>query len=242
MKRANTAVAEIVQSMTRVDDFSRVRPRQAQGDRVDREVASTQIVSQRTWSHLRQGPRVRIGLRTCRNEVDPFTRREMDLSRCESLMEAQLTIKVLGYCASEFIDRSLDDNVDIRTRLLVEHRVTDNTSHGTDQTLSSGGGNRRDRRMTLREDLWSTRMQHVTYDPLSDKLATSTQLAMPELIERWKQYEHLTILELTDAFEACEARFREWVRANPDRPISESPDYIDRIALDSLRERRTWWE
>lgn len=82
----------------------------------------------------------------------------------------------------------------------------------------------------------------MTYDPLSDKLRATTNVAMPELFDRWKVYEGLTISELTVAFDECEARFRAWVLANPERPISEAPDYIDRIALDSLRERRMWWE
>lgn len=82
----------------------------------------------------------------------------------------------------------------------------------------------------------------MSYDPLSEKLRQSTQVAMPELFDRWKAFEGLTITELNEAFEACEARFREWVIAHPDRPISDAPDYVDRIALDSLRERRTWWE
>jgi len=30
--------------------------------------------------------------------------------------------------------------------------------------------------------------------------------------------------------------------ANEGRPISDAPDYLDRIALDSLLERRTWAE
>jgi phage terminase small subunit len=30
--------------------------------------------------------------------------------------------------------------------------------------------------------------------------------------------------------------------ANSGRPISEAPDYLDRIALDSLIERRMWSE
>ncbi len=84
----------------------------------------------------------------------------------------------------------------------------------------------------------------MTYDPLSDKLARSTPVAMPELLERFKVYEHLTILELQERFDANEEAFRAWVRdpANEGRPISDAPQYIDRIALDSLRERRTWFE
>jgi hypothetical protein len=51
-------------------------------------------------------------------------------------------------------------------------------------------------------------------------------------------------MELQEAFDACEARFRAWVGApeNAGRPIREAPDYLDRIALDSLLERRTWTE
>ena len=66
----------------------------------------------------------------------------------------------------------------------------------------------------------------------------------PELLERFARFEALTLLELRDAFEAADGRFREWVRApeNAGRPISEAPDYLDRIALDSLLERRTWAE
>lgn len=96
--------------------------------------------------------------------------------------------------------------------------------------------------MCLQHLVARDRIHHVTYDPLSDKLRQTTNVAMPELLERFKVFEGLSLMELTEAFEACEARFREWVLANPDRPISEAPDYVDRIALDSLRERRTWWE
>jgi len=58
------------------------------------------------------------------------------------------------------------------------------------------------------------------------------------------EYEHLGLVELQRAFAECEERFKAWVRepANAGRPITEAPDYLDRIALDSLLERRTWWE
>ena len=49
---------------------------------------------------------------------------------------------------------------------------------------------------------------------------------------------------LKEAFDAADERFKAWVRdpANEGRPISDAPDYLDRIALDSLLERRTWAE
>jgi hypothetical protein len=82
------------------------------------------------------------------------------------------------------------------------------------------------------------------WDPVSEKLPAVAPIADARLAEAFSRWEHLTILQLEDAFDACEARFRAWVEdpANAGRPIQDAPDYVDRIALDSLRERRTWWE
>jgi hypothetical protein len=86
-------------------------------------------------------------------------------------------------------------------------------------------------------------MRFVAYDPVSRKLAAVAPVA-PELLARFERFEALTLLELRDAFAASDQRFQAWVRApgNAGRPISEAPDYLDRIALDSLLERRTWAE
>ena len=88
------------------------------------------------------------------------------------------------------------------------------------------------------------RIVRVSYDPLSRKLREAAPVAMPELLHLLAQFEDMTLVELEKAFAACEQRFRDWVQepANTGRPISESPDYLDRIALDSLIERRMWWE
>lgn len=84
----------------------------------------------------------------------------------------------------------------------------------------------------------------MSYDPLSRKLPTAAPVALPGLLERMGEHEHLGLVELQAAFERCEERFKAWVRDpdNAGRPITEAPDYLDRIALDSLLERRTWWE
>ncbi len=88
------------------------------------------------------------------------------------------------------------------------------------------------------------RIPVVAYDPLSDKLRAATPVAIPELLELFARFEGLSLTELQAAFAACEARFRAWVEApeNAGRPITESPDYLERIALDSLVERRMWAE
>jgi len=64
------------------------------------------------------------------------------------------------------------------------------------------------------------------------------------LTAAFARYEGLTITELDDAWDRVQDEFRRWVEepANAGRPIQEAPCYVDRIAIDSLRERRTWWE
>ena len=88
-----------------------------------------------------------------------------------------------------------------------------------------------------------SRIPGVAYDPVSRKLSSVAPVA-PELVEAFERFEHLTLTELQEAFAAADARFRAWTRdpANAGRPITEAPDYLDRIALDSLLERRTWAE
>ena len=88
-----------------------------------------------------------------------------------------------------------------------------------------------------------TKIGLVAYDPVSRKLSAVAPMA-PELVEAFARFEGLTLTELQERFDEAQARFRAWVEdpVNAGRPISEAPDYLDRIALDSLLERRTWAE
>jgi hypothetical protein len=83
----------------------------------------------------------------------------------------------------------------------------------------------------------------VAYDPVSRKLPAAAPMS-PELVAAFARFEGLTLSELQARFDDAQARFRAWVEdpVNAGRPISEAPDYVDRIALDSLIERRTWAE
>jgi hypothetical protein len=84
----------------------------------------------------------------------------------------------------------------------------------------------------------------VGYDPISRRLPVAAPVAMPDLVAAFERFEGLSLTELHEAQAACEARFRDWVERpeNAGRPISEAPDYLDRIAIDSILERRTWQE
>lgn len=83
-----------------------------------------------------------------------------------------------------------------------------------------------------------------SYDPLSKKLATQAPIATAGLTEALERYEALTVPELEAAFQRNTEEFKRWVQAegNRGRPISDFPGYTDRIAIDSLIERRTWME
>jgi hypothetical protein len=87
-------------------------------------------------------------------------------------------------------------------------------------------------------------IHHVSWDPLSEKLVENSPLRTPELVDAFSRYEGLTITELDSAWDEINAAFRTWVEEpdNLGKPIQEAPQYWDRIAIDSLRERRTWWE
>jgi len=84
----------------------------------------------------------------------------------------------------------------------------------------------------------------VSWDPLSEKLIENSPLRNPELVAAFSRHEHLAITELDVAWDEVNAAFRDWVEQpeNAGRPIQQAPQYWDRIAIDSLRERRTWCE
>jgi hypothetical protein len=83
-----------------------------------------------------------------------------------------------------------------------------------------------------------------SYDPVSRKLVGAAPIADGRLMEAVSRFEALTITELDTAWDDINADLREWVEAdtNAGRPVPEFPGYIDRIAIDMLRERRTWME
>jgi len=84
----------------------------------------------------------------------------------------------------------------------------------------------------------------VSWDPLSEKLIENSPLRNPQLVDAFSRYEQLTITELDAAWDTVNEAFRDWVERpeNAGRSIQQAPQYWDRIAIDSLRERRTWWE
>ncbi len=84
----------------------------------------------------------------------------------------------------------------------------------------------------------------MSWDPVSRKLAAVAPIADERLAAAFAKYEHLTIAELEAECLAVEEAFKQWVQHpdNEGKPIQLAPMYVDRIAVDSLRERRTWWE
>ncbi len=84
----------------------------------------------------------------------------------------------------------------------------------------------------------------MSWDLISEKLSSVAPIMDGRLTEALARYETLSLPDLEAAWERVQGEFRAWVEApeNAGRPIQEAPCYVDRIAVDSLRERRTWWE
>ena len=84
----------------------------------------------------------------------------------------------------------------------------------------------------------------MSYDRVSDKLLQVAPMVDPDFLEAVRRHEDRTLVQLQEERAAVEERFRAWVRdpANEGRPLSEAEGYHDRLALDSLLERRMWWE
>ena len=140
---------------------------------------------------------------------------------------------------------ALHDEVQVRSRpACAEEGVSYRAPDGPHRVARPSGQDRRDgvagqrvpgRRIDVVED---------SYDPLSEKLPASAPIADPALIAALARWEHLTVPQLEEEFRLNEDRFRAWVQdpANAGRPMQEFPEYIDRLAIDALIERRTWME
>ena len=88
------------------------------------------------------------------------------------------------------------------------------------------------------------RIDRVSSHLFSERLLAVSPLRNPELIAAFERYQLMGIPELDQTWDAVNAAFRRWVEApeNAGRPIQEAPQYLDRIAIGTLQERRTWWE
>jgi hypothetical protein len=168
---------------------------------------------------------------------------QRDLRGAEALVRRDPGAERLAEAAGEREGVALDDEVHVRAVRAAEQRIAHGApdhAHGAVEERRQAG----QQRVAGGPLAQARRLVRVAYDPVSRKLAAASPIALPRLTEALARYEGLTLTELQEAMDACETRFREWVARpeNAGRPISEAPDYVDRIALDSLLERRTWWE
>jgi hypothetical protein len=84
----------------------------------------------------------------------------------------------------------------------------------------------------------------VGYDRFSETLRSVTPVALPGFVDAIGRWQDLDVGTLQSELDRVNARFRAWVEdpANAGRPTSESPDYLDRMAIDTILERRFFWE
>jgi len=228
----------------RVDQFTGPGTRQPNRHRVDREVASRKIVIQGRRDDDRKGSGFRIPLAPGRDEVDvPVAVRKFDHGCSEAGVGDNGCPQAIRYMLRNSDRVTLDDQVDIVEMIPPEQGVADQSTDDADlprQVRQHTGDHRMGSEALVEVDT----IRHVSWDPLSEKLVENSPLRTPELVAAFTRHEHLTITELDGAWDQINVAFREWVEQpeNAGRPIQDAPQYWDRIAIDSLRERRTWWE
>lgn len=184
-----------------------------------------------------------VALSAGHRDIDPPLVRQLQNSGAKTTVIDDPHVQRLPHSLRQRERIALDHKVDVFVLLDPQQRVTDRAADQADRHVHQRQRPHK-RRMRLHRSRDPRRIRHVAYDPLSEKLRAATPVAIPELLELFARFEGLPLTGLQEAFAACEARFRVWVEApeNVGKPINQSPDYLERIALDSLLERRTWAE
>ena len=228
----------------RIHQIASARSRQAYRHRVDRKVTTGQIVEQGCRRDHRKRAWGRVALPAGGDEVDmPLAVRELDDGGTKPPVGHHGRADPRGNPLRQRNRVALDDQVDVVQVNAPEQGITHDAADDADLPLEVRQ-EPRDHRMGPKALVEVGTIRHVSWDPLSEKLVENSPLRTPELVTAFSRYEQLTITELDGAWDQVNAAFREWVEQpqNAGRPIREAPQYWDRIAIDSLRERRTWWE
>lgn len=89
-----------------------------------------------------------------------------------------------------------------------------------------------------------TRIKDVAHDDVSRRLDDSAPIANRAFLEAIERMQDRSLSDLQEAADAAQAAFRSWVEdpANSDRAFIECPAYVDRIAAESILERRLFTE
>ncbi len=88
------------------------------------------------------------------------------------------------------------------------------------------------------------RIKHVAHDDISRRLDDSAPVANQAILQAIERMQDRSLADLQEAADAAQEAFRSWVEdpANSDRPFIECPAYVDRIAAESILERRLFTE
>lgn len=79
---------------------------------------------------------------------------------------------------------------------------------------------------------------------MADNLSASAPIALDGLQEAIAKWEGCSLDQLREASDRIRDEVREWASdpANAERPISDAPVYLDRMAVEVLIERRYFTE
>ncbi len=169
--------------------------------------------------------------------------RQLDVGRAEARVRDDARAERVAEGLGRRDRVALHHEVELVGRRAADQGVAHDAAHRADipgqggwhprhQGMRPHGG----RRAALGSTTWPTTRSPASSPP-SRPVADGPARAL-------RGFEGLTLAELQEAFDGRRRALQAWVKApgNEGRPISEAPDYMDRIALDSLLERRTWSE
>lgn len=169
--------------------------------------------------------------------------RELDAGGAEARVGDHLAAELVPHRRRERDGVPLHHEVDVRP----VHHAEQGVAHRAAHEAHAGGvvrpGDARQHRIgrgpgTHRDSIG------VVGDHVARNLDASAPIALDGLADAIARWEPCTLDELQAASDRIQGEVRAWAAdpANSERPISESPVYLDRMAVEVLIERRFFTE
>ena len=227
----------------RIDDAARSIPVQHVGDGVHGEVAPGQVVVDVAGRDVGQRAGGRVGLAARGDHVDVASVRELDARGAEPLVgnhtSAQRPPDVTGEGDGVALHHQVEVGPMRHAEDGVAHRAPDEAGAGCPGRPLDA---RQDR---IPFDARGYRASiGVVGDHVADNLNASAPIALDGLQQAIARWEGCTLDELQAESDRIRDDVRLWAEdpANAERPISDSPVYLDHMAVEVLIERRYFTE
>ena len=214
-----------------------------EGDRVHREVAAREVVGEITRRDIGQGPRARVGLAPRGDEVQVPPMGELHPGGAEPLVRHHPTAQIPTDPGRQGDRLALHHHVDVRSVRHAQDGVPHRAPDEADARCRGGPPDAREDRIA-RDPCDHRASIGLVGDHVAHNLSAAAPVALDGLAEAIARWEGRSLDELQRASDRMRADVRSWAEdpANAERPISDSPVYLDRMAVEVLIERRFFTE